>query len=149
MTWYYLSGSQPTGPVDDPEIDRLFNHGTITLGTRVWRQGLQTWKTFAEAFNLPAVDCFKCKRLSSPDLSVRYGGLSLCQDCKEIFFQQIREGLSPDTSGIYGGFFVLGRAGLLYPNCPFLGFLPLYPALGALVFFVRFFNQDREADTSF
>src|ERR1700756_3767698 len=69
MRWYYLIGSQPTGPVEEPEIDRLFGDGTITLGTRVWRQGLQTWKTFAEAFNRPSVNCFKCKRLSSPDLS--------------------------------------------------------------------------------
>src|SRR5258708_16556330 len=134
MTWYYLSGSQPTGPVDDPEIDRLFNHGTITLGTRVWRQGLQTWKTFAEAFNLPAVDCFKCKRLSSPDLSVRYGGLSLCQDFKEIFFQQIREGLSPDTSGIYGGFFFPGRPVLIAPNLAFSTPPPLFLAFCGVVF---------------
>src|SRR5258707_5438263 len=110
MTWYYLSGSQPTGPVDDPEIDRLFNHGTITLGTRVWRQGLQTWKTFAEAFNLPAVDCFKCKRLSSPDLSVRYGGLRLCPDFKEKFCQQIREGVNPGTPAIYCRVFFSERA---------------------------------------
>src|SRR5260221_9400483 len=139
MTWYYLSGSQPTGPVDDPEIDRLFNHGTITLGTRVWRQGLQTWKTFAEAFNLPAVDCFKCKRLSSPDLSVRYGGLSLCQDCKEIFFQQIREGLSPDTSGIYGGFLVSCRARFISPIYIFPFSPPFFLALRPRLFLGAFF----------
>jgi len=143
MTWYYLSGSQPTGPVDDPEIDRLFNHGTITLGTRVWRQGLQTWKTFAEAFNLPAVDCFKCKRLSSPDLSVRYGGLSLCQDCKEIFFQQIKEGLSPDTSGIYGGFWIRAGAYFIDQIALFLVRLPFDLALRAYVFWAVFQTEGR------
>ena len=138
MTWYYLIGSQPTGPVEEPEIDRLFNHGTITLGTRVWRQGLQTWKSFAEAFNRPAVTCFKCKRLYSPDLSVRYGSLSLCQDCKDIFFQQIREGLSPETTGIYGGFWIRAGAYMIDQIALFLVRLPFEIALRAYVFWETF-----------
>ena len=138
MTWYYLIGSQPTGPVEEPEIDRLFNHGTITLGTRVWRQGLQTWKTFSEAFNRAAVSCFKCKRLYSPDLSVRYGSLSLCQDCKDIFFQQIREGLSPETNGIYGGFWIRAGAYLIDQIALFLVRLPFEIAMRAYVFWETF-----------
>jgi len=138
MTWYYLIGSQPTGPVEEPEIDRLFNHGTITLGTRVWRQGLQTWKTFAEAFNRAAVSCFKCKRLYSPDLSVRYGSLSLCQDCKDIFFQQIKEGLSPETNGIYGGFWIRAGAYLIDQIALFLVRLPFEIAMRAYVFWETF-----------
>src|SRR5690349_646402 len=106
MTWYYLIGSQPTGPVEESEIDRLYNHGAIALGTKVWRQGLLTWKTFAEAFNRPAITCFRCKRLSSPDLSVQYGSLSLCSDCKELFFRRVRERLSPEKTGFYGGFWI-------------------------------------------
>jgi uncharacterized RDD family membrane protein YckC len=138
MTWYYLIGNQPTGPVEEPEIDRLFNHEAITLGTRVWRQGLQTWKTFAEAFNRPAVSCFKCKRLYSPDLSVQYGSLSLCQDCKDIFFQEIREGLSPETNGIYGGFWIRAGAYLIDQIALFLVRLPFDLALRALVFWNTF-----------
>jgi uncharacterized RDD family membrane protein YckC len=138
MTWYYLIGSQPTGPVEEPEIDRLFNHGTINLGTRVWRQGLQTWKTVAEAFNRPAVNCFRCKRLYSPDLSVSYGPLALCEDCKDIFFQQIREGLSPETTGIYGGFWIRAGAYLIDQIALFLVRLPLELAFRAYVFWETF-----------
>jgi uncharacterized RDD family membrane protein YckC len=138
MTWYYLSGTQPTGPVEEPEIDRLFNHGTITLGTKVWRQGLQTWKTLAEAFNRPAVTCFRCKRLSSPDLSVQYGSLSLCQDCKDLFFQQIREGLSPETSGIYGGFWIRAGAYMIDQIALFLVRLPFELVLRGYVFWNMF-----------
>lgn len=138
MTWYYLIGSQPTGPVEEPEIDRLFNHGTINLGTRVWRQGLQTWKTVAEAFNRPAVNCFRCKRLYSPDLSVSYGPLTLCEDCKDIFFQQIREGLSPETTGIYGGFWIRAGAYLIDQIALFLVRLPLELAFRAYVFWETF-----------
>jgi uncharacterized RDD family membrane protein YckC len=138
MTWYYLIGNQPTGPVEEPEIDRLFNHGAITLGTKVWRQGLQTWKTLAEALNRPAVSCFRCKRLSSPDLSVQYGSFSLCQDCKDIFFQQIREGLSPETSGIYGGFWMRAGAYLIDQIALFLVRLPFELALRAFVFWNTF-----------
>ena len=134
MTWYYLIGSQPAGPVEETEIDHLFNLGTITLGTRVWRQGLQTWKTLAEAFNRPAVNCFRCKRLYSPDRSVRYGSLSVCQDCKEIFFQQIREGLSPETAGIYGGFWIRAGAYMIDQIALFLVRLPFELALRAFVF---------------
>jgi len=138
MTWYYLIGSQPTGPVEETEIDRLFGDGTITLGTRVWRQGLQTWKTLAEAFNRPAINCFKCKRLYSPDLSVRYGSLSLCEDCKEVFFQQIREGLSPETTGIYGGFWIRAGAYMIDQIALFLVRLPFELALRGYVFWQLF-----------
>jgi uncharacterized RDD family membrane protein YckC len=138
MTWYYLIGSQPNGPVEETEIDHLYNVGTITLGTRVWRQGLQTWKPLAEAFNRPAVNCFRCKRLYSPDLSVRYGSLSVCQDCKEIFFQQIREGLSPETAGIYGGFWIRAGAYMIDQIALFLVRLPFELALRAFVFWQMF-----------
>jgi uncharacterized RDD family membrane protein YckC len=138
MTWYYLIGNQPTGPVEEPEIDRLFSHGTINLGTRVWRQGLQTWKTLAEAFERPAVSCFKCKKLAAPDLAVRYGSLSLCQDCKDIFFQQIREGLSPETTGIYGGFWIRAGAYLIDQITLFMLRLPFDLAMRAYVFWVMY-----------
>jgi uncharacterized RDD family membrane protein YckC len=149
MTWYYLLGSQPNGPVEEPEIDRLFGDGTITLGPRVWRQGLQNWKTFAEAFNRPSVNCFKCQRLSSPDLSVRYGSLSLCQDCKDIFFQQIREGLSPETTGIYGGFWIRAGAYMIDQIALFLVRLPFELAMRAYVFWDIFQSESRSTPQPF
>ena len=138
MTWYYLTGNQPTGPVEEPEIDRLFTQGAINLGTRVWRQGLQTWKTLAEAFNRPVVTCFRCNRLSSPDLCVQYGSLNLCGDCKEVFFQQIREGLSPETAGIYGGFWIRFGAFMIDQIALFLVRLPFEIALRAYLFWGAF-----------
>ena len=134
MTWYYLTGNQPTGPVEEPEIDQLFGHGTITLGTRVWRQGLQTWKTFAEAFNRPAVSCFKCSKLFSPDLAVRYGTLNLCPDCKDLFFQQTREGLAPETTGIYGGFWMRVGAYLIDQIALYIVHFPVAVVLRAYIF---------------
>jgi uncharacterized RDD family membrane protein YckC len=149
MTWYYLTGNQPTGPVEETEIDRLFNHGSINLGTRVWRQGLQTWKTFAEAFNLPVVSCFKCKRLCSPDLSVQYGSLSLCPGCKDLFFQQVREGLAPETTGIYGGFWIRAGAYFIDQIALFLARLPFEIALRAFVFWDAFGTGSRSAAKPF
>ena len=147
MTWYYLTGNQPTGPVEEPEIDRLFNHGTIDLGTRVWRQGLENWKTLAEAFNRPAVTCFRCNRLSSPDLSVQYGPLSLCPDCKDVFFQQIREGLAPETTGIYGGFWLRLGAFMIDQIALFLLRLPIEIAFRAYIFWVMFQSSSRSYET--
>lgn len=106
MTWYYLAGTQPAGPFEETEVERLFGEGTLTLGSRVWRQGLETWQTFAEAFKRPAATCFKCKRLFPPETAVHYGSDTVCPECKNVFFQQIREGLAPETGGLYGGFWI-------------------------------------------
>jgi uncharacterized RDD family membrane protein YckC len=106
MTWYYLAEGQPKGPIEVGELERLFQFGVVRLGTLIWRQGMSGWTSFAEAFQRAAVKCSLCKQLVPQEPVIRYGAMTVCPDCKEPFFAQIREGLAPDLKAIYGGFWV-------------------------------------------
>jgi uncharacterized RDD family membrane protein YckC len=149
MTWYYLTGKQPIGPVEETEIDELFRRGSITLGTRVWRQGLQTWRTFAEAFKQPATTCSKCRQLFSPDLVVHYGSLPVCPQCKDLFFQQIKEGLAPETAGIYAGFWMRCGAFMIDQIALFLIRLPFEIGLRVYLFWIMLPQQPESTLNSF
>lgn len=46
--WYYELNHQPAGPVDEAEISRLLQNGTITALTLVWRDGMPDWKHLGE-----------------------------------------------------------------------------------------------------
>ena len=46
--WYYEFNHQPTGPVEEAEISRLLQNGTITALTLVWRDGMADWKHLGE-----------------------------------------------------------------------------------------------------
>ena len=104
MTWYYLADGQPKGPIDVAELERLFRFGAVRLGTLIWRQGMPGWTSFADAFQRAAVKCSRCKQLVPQEPVIRYGAMTICPDCKEVFFGEIREGLAPDLKAIYGGF---------------------------------------------
>jgi uncharacterized RDD family membrane protein YckC len=106
MTWYYLAEGRPKGPIELSELERLFQSGVVRLGTLIWRQGMSGWASFAEAFQRAAVRCNLCKQLVPLEPVIRYGSMTICPDCTEPFFAQIREGLAPDLKAIYGGFWI-------------------------------------------
>src|SRR5258708_12174193 len=66
MTWYYLTEGQPKGPIDVPELERLFQFGAIRLGTLIWQQGMSGWTTFVEAFQPSPVTFTASKHLVPP-----------------------------------------------------------------------------------
>ena len=41
--WYYTLNNQQVGPVDEKEIKKLVDAGTITHTTMVWTTGMATW----------------------------------------------------------------------------------------------------------
>jgi len=43
MNWYYESGGQQQGPVNDTELDRLLAEGKITLDSLIWKEGMSGW----------------------------------------------------------------------------------------------------------
>src|SRR5579872_3795314 len=49
MTWYYASGGQQMGPVDDAALDDLVRQGVVRDDTLVWRQGLSGWQAHSTA----------------------------------------------------------------------------------------------------
>jgi uncharacterized RDD family membrane protein YckC len=54
MTWYYASGGQQMGPVDEAALDDLMRQGVVRDDTLVWRQGLPGWQPHGTARPRPA-----------------------------------------------------------------------------------------------
>jgi uncharacterized RDD family membrane protein YckC len=54
MTWYYASGGQQMGPVEESALDDLVRQGVVRDDTLVWRQGLPAWQPHGTARPRPA-----------------------------------------------------------------------------------------------
>jgi uncharacterized RDD family membrane protein YckC len=54
MTWYYASGGQQIGPVEEAALDDLVRQGVVRDDTLVWRQGLPAWQPHGAARPRPA-----------------------------------------------------------------------------------------------
>ena len=54
MTWYYASGGQQMGPVEEAALDELVRQGVVRDDTLVWRQGLPGWQAHGSARPRPA-----------------------------------------------------------------------------------------------
>lgn len=54
MTWYYASGGQQMGPVEEAALDELARQGVVRDDTLVWRPGLSGWQPHATARPRPA-----------------------------------------------------------------------------------------------
>jgi len=44
MTWYYASGGQQLGPVDEAALDDLVRQGVVRDDTLVWKTGMANWQ---------------------------------------------------------------------------------------------------------
>ena len=104
MTWYYLSGTEQKGPVDQDEFERLIRQGDITETTVVWREGMANWQPYSEVAAPseapPALSlrqrvfvCSECGRTFPTDQGIRLGHREVCAGCKPIAVQKLREGL--------------------------------------------------------
>ena len=47
--WYYTLNNQQVGPVDEKEIKKLIEAGSITHGTMVWTTGMATWQPIGQS----------------------------------------------------------------------------------------------------
>jgi len=122
MIWYYESQGRQAGPVDDAELGRLAETGTITDGTLVWREGWPGWQPYSTvrggggaahdaitggaAAAADLVPCSQCGRLHPPSEMVRFGERWVCASCKPMFVQRLREGAALPGQMVYGGFWI-------------------------------------------
>jgi len=120
MDWYYAAGGKQAGPVSDEALADLVRTGVIRAETLVWNSGLPGWVPYlqvaapapsaASAAGPPAVGgstfCSECGRPFSANDLVRFGDRWVCGNCKEIFAQKLREGVAPQGTMQYGGFWI-------------------------------------------
>lgn len=121
MTWYYVSGGQQAGPVDQATFDQLLHGGVITPDTLVWREGMPSWVPHRQlvvelpggapsAMTPPAPGhqrCFYCSRTFPETEVVVLAGGHVCASCKPVVLQRLQEGtLTTLQRYRYAGFWI-------------------------------------------
>lgn len=164
MNWFYALNGQQAGPVEDAELDRLVQVGTIENSTLVWYSGMAQWQPYAEARrSVPALagapvatgsparvavgegqaQCSQCGTVLPADEVVQVDGLSVCADCKPLLLQRMREGVPVQNAvqyaPTYAGFWIRVGAAILDG----LILIPVYLVLGVCMwFFTDLHNLD-------
>ena len=130
MNWFYAQDGRQAGPVEDNELDRLAQTGTINGATLVWHSGMASWQPYSQArpaaaaiAPVPAyaggmpgptapspgtmlapaaggVRCSECAQVFPADEVVQVEGLNVCANCKPLLLQKLREGVRPVGAGM-------------------------------------------------
>jgi len=100
MNWYYALNGQQQGPVSEQEIVQLTSSGIINASTLIWRDGLPDWQPVSVA--LPAA--LGTAPINAPQI----GGIAIPAAQKDLYVQQLREGVNPILPGAmeYAGFWI-------------------------------------------
>ena len=122
MNWHYLEGNEQRGPVTDADLEALARSGKVGNDTLVWREGMAEWQTHLKAIGPVAgkappdfgagtlaagqVACAECGRGFALDQVIRHGNVYICESCKPVFLQKLKEGISTQGGLVYGGFWV-------------------------------------------
>ncbi|MGD9260520.1 MAG: DUF4339 domain-containing protein, partial [Desulfobacterales bacterium] len=109
MNLYYADGEQQKGPIGKNELQALITAKRINTKTLVWQPGMENWQElgvfvrsrYAKAApshesSVPAKQsvCAECAKSFSQDEMIRFQESWVCADCKPIFIQKIKEGVS-------------------------------------------------------
>lgn len=108
MQWYYAKDGRQIGPVSEDDFQNLVQNGTIASNTLIWRQGMPDWLTLSQlqsGYSGGAV-CSQCGRGFSEEDMIRFGNNLVCADCKPLYVQKMKEGVSLPGHMEYGGFWI-------------------------------------------
>ncbi len=123
MSWYYVDGAgQQAGPLDDAGLEAMTANGGITSETLVWREGMANWLPLREvkggaassqappmvATGVEEAVCSQCGGMFPVQDTIRVGSARVCANCKPVFVQKMREGVSVEQAGAlrFAGFWV-------------------------------------------
>jgi hypothetical protein len=102
MQWYYVDDGKQAGTVNDAQLEALVGAGKVTPDTLVWRQGMENWQPYAQVSGQaitaeappPQATCSQCGRPFPPEEMIRHGSAWICAECKPVFLQKLKEGVS-------------------------------------------------------
>lgn len=121
MNLYYADGDQQKGPIGKAELQALITAKQINTKTLVWRPGMENWQelgvfirsrssktTHSNDASVPLKQsvCAECAKPFSQDEMIRFQESWVCADCKPIFVQKIKEGVSVAGTLEYAGFWI-------------------------------------------
>src|SRR5438045_865155 len=109
MNWYYVSGGQQAGPVDEAQMAGLVRARQVRGETLVWHEGMPNWLPYGQVSpgwqgavgGPPAVNagqppaevvCAECGRVFPIENTIQLGGSRICATCKPVFMQRMQEG---------------------------------------------------------
>jgi uncharacterized RDD family membrane protein YckC len=159
MTWFYATKEKTqAGPVDDAALDALYQSGSITADTLIWKEGMAEWQPFAAVRPLPTAltpaalavpaspatplrddqaVCAETGQVFNKSDMVQIGGAWVGAAAKPAYLQKMSEGIEPTTGMRYAGFWIRFLAkfidGLILTVVlvvPFLIFMALTGAFG-------------------
>jgi uncharacterized RDD family membrane protein YckC len=114
MAWYYFLNGANQGPVDAAELADLHRKNVIALETPVWTEGMGDWTPYHNSSLLSGgvsgagttQVCAQCGQRFPESEMLRYENSWVCAACKPLFFQRIKEGVTPAHSFVYAGFWI-------------------------------------------
>jgi len=131
MHWYYAEEDIQIGPLTEEEFEALLRIGKVTDNTVVWHEGMADWQPYSsvrapktavvpsapplipspafiqQAPSMPAgLQCSECRNEFPADELIRYQNSWICNNCKPIFFQRLREGIAAPGTMNYAGFWI-------------------------------------------
>ncbi len=129
MDWWYAEDGGQVGPYSEDDFGELIRNGTVKADTLVWREGLENWMPLADVPSPPAAPdaapataeqpaapdaeraavammdtstCAECGRRFSTEDMIRFEDVTVCAECKPVFFQRIQEGADAPVTGGMG-----------------------------------------------
>lgn len=119
MQWYYEGSQKSVGPISEEEFHALIKDGTINNSTLVWNSTMTDWKKYGE-LNGPSAEntgratsiCAECGRSFLREDMIKYGDSWVCAECKPVFIQKIKEGVTVKQMD-YAGFWIRFGASII------------------------------------
>jgi len=122
MKWFYVENGQQAGPVEESQLQELIQSGKLRGDTLVWHEGMGAWQPFSAvcppdfaaavgatpiSTSAPTGDtteavCAECGNIFRKEDMIRNKGAYVCANCKPVFLQRVREGLSGTATGAPG-----------------------------------------------
>ncbi len=105
------------GPVSDSQLEELVRTGTVTDATLVWHAGVEGWRPYGSlrarsapprrpgaptvAGQVTQESCVECGRSFPTDDMLLLNNNWICAQCKPVFIQKLKEGLSGGRYGVW------------------------------------------------
>jgi uncharacterized RDD family membrane protein YckC len=122
MPYYVVKDGQRVGPLSDEDFQSRILSGEIGPDTLNWQPGMADWKRYAEhtgmeapqatvspspsSLNGPIGICAECGNTFVQDDLVAIAGASVCEGCKPLYLQRVREMAWLPNAFQYAGFWI-------------------------------------------
>ena len=138
MNLYYEVGDQQVGPIGKSELQSLVKAKKLNSKTMVRQEGMESWEELGvfvrnwqgkdvqkddQADPVPTSVCSECGQAFADEDMIRFQDSWVCAECKPVFVQKVKEGVSVAAAMDYAGFWI--RFGALAIDGFILGIINL------------------------